>query len=209
MVDVDMDNVFAESSSHSIILRQLYGHRSCLLHVYLRKSTQGVLSENNVTHASRYISRSLCCRIIRSTFGLHEIDGLSSAELHYIGRYANVLLINFQSSLIIMHFSAQISATGWALFLPSVSTSVYFHRNVPIDDMGVDSKEEEKVALARAHQTGCKFAFQLLWSQCRRSYSNYTVQLWSVWYAVAMCGYLQVIAYIQVLWREIDSSPEV
>lgn len=75
--------------------------------------------------------------------------------------------------------------------------------------MGIDGNEAEKIALAREQKSGCKLAFQLLWSQIRRSYSNSTVQLWSVWYAVAMCGYLQVIAYIQVLWNKIDSDQEV
>lgn len=106
-----------------------------------------------------------------------------------------------------MPFSAQISATGWALFLPSVNTSVYFHRKIPVHDKPIvmDGNEAEKVALAREHKAGCN----LLWSQIRRSYSNSTVQLWSVWYAVAMCGYLQVIAYIQVLWNKIDSDQVV
>lgn len=53
------------------------------------------------------------------------------------------------------------------------------------------------------------FAFQILWFQCKRAYTNTNVQIWSIWYAVGMCGYLQVICYIQVLWGNIDSEQKV
>lgn len=73
-----------------------------------------------------------------------------------------------------MQFSAQTTATGWALFLPSVNTSMYFHRKIPVHDklMGIDGNEAEKVAQAQERKAGCRLAFQLLWSQIRRSYSN-------------------------------------
>lgn len=53
------------------------------------------------------------------------------------------------------------------------------------------------------------FAFKLLWFQCKQAYTNTNVQIWSIWYAVGLCGYLQVICYIQVLWTNIDDKQEV
>lgn len=113
--------------------------------------------------------------------------------------------------------AAQACATGWALFLPTVRTSVYFHRPKEVATTVVKS---EKLMLAvnddndddddaRTRQERFAAAFRILWRQFRTSYTNRTVQLWSVWYAIGMCGYLQVIAYIQVLWTTIDSGPEV
>jgi len=41
------------------------------------------------------------------------------------------------------------------------------------------------------------------------AYTNPYVIQWSIWYAVALCGYLQVISYIQTLWKGIDENPVV
>lgn len=112
-------------------------------------------------------------------------------------------------------FGAQIAATVWAICLPSVKSSLYFHRNnnsdansnANSDDMmndnaGVKEQTEKK-------ENRCRHAFRLLWTHFRCAYSNVNILVWSLWYAVAMCGYLQVISYIQVLWTEIDNSQEV
>lgn len=54
-----------------------------------------------------------------------------------------------------------------------------------------------------------QFGFVLLWLQFKKAYTNSNVQIWSIWYAVGMCGYLQVVSYIQVLWKTIDDSQVV
>lgn len=103
-------------------------------------------------------------------------------------------------------FGAQIASTVWAVCLPNVQTSLYFHRNVESDD---DLMNENAGAKKEIRKNRCSHAFRLLWSQFRSAYTNVNILLWSLWYAVAMCGYLQVISYIQVLWTEIDNSQEV
>lgn len=52
-------------------------------------------------------------------------------------------------------------------------------------------------------------AFKLLFSHCITAYSNKRVLVWSLWYAFALGGYLQVISYIQGLWSSIDDTREV
>lgn len=44
-------------------------------------------------------------------------------------------------------------------------------------------------------------AYALLWKHFVQAYTNYRVAKWSVWWALATCGYLQVINYIQLLWQ--------
>lgn len=139
---------------------------------------------------------------------------------------------------------AQIAATLWAIGLPSVPTSVYFHRgrNVAGDavQMVSDSITDEPpqqqqlppkdvhtveravpppdadnntVVAVVNRRDGVSIsehderAFRLLWSQFCRAYSNRDVLIWSVWYAVGMCGFLQGISYVQVLWVAIDPAP--
>lgn len=118
----------------------------------------------------------------------------------------------------ILTLAAQIGATIWSLLLPSVGTSLYFHKRVPdetdamiaadcphidtvasIDDDRHRLCGQDKFAAA-VRQFGLHF---------KSSYTNYNVIIWSVWYAVAMCGYLQIISYIQVLWTNVENKHEV
>lgn len=49
-------------------------------------------------------------------------------------------------------------------------------------------------------------AFVLIWVHFKSSFTNLTVLQWSIWYALAMAGYIQVLAYIQFLWSNVDPS---
>ncbi|XP_026482359.1 thiamine transporter 1-like [Ctenocephalides felis] len=86
---------------------------------------------------------------------------------------------------------AQILATIWALFLPSVSKSLYFHRDA-------------------THQKSNKYAraFKILWHHFLSAYTNWHVIQWSLWYSLAMCGFIQVQSYIQILWALIEPDAE-
>lgn len=103
-------------------------------------------------------------------------------------------------------FGAQIASTVWAICLPNVKSSLYFHRHTnSADDLMNDSAGAKKDIQKNRFQ----HAFRLLWTQFRCAYTNVNILVWSLWYAAAMCGYLQVISYIQVLWTAIDNSQEV
>lgn len=52
-------------------------------------------------------------------------------------------------------------------------------------------------------------AFKLIWVHFKTSYSKKTVILWSCYYAIALCLFNQIAAYIQVLWISIDDTQEV
>ncbi|XP_011700298.1 PREDICTED: thiamine transporter 2-like isoform X2 [Wasmannia auropunctata] len=102
-------------------------------------------------------------------------------------------LLNYHQ-LNFITLSANIFATVWALFLPSVSQSMYFHRN------GISDEEQRKV-LGGPLLRKIRNAYALLWKHFVQAYTNYRVAKWSVWWALATCGYLQIINYIQLLWR--------
>jgi solute carrier family 19 (thiamine transporter), member 2/3 len=78
----------------------------------------------------------------------------------------------------------------WAFFIPSVERSLYFHQ-----------KENEIHHQNRFHQ-----AFQLIREHFINSFKNHTVIIWSIYYAITVCFYNQIIAYIQVLWITIDDT---
>lgn len=90
-------------------------------------------------------------------------------------------------------FGAMIAATVWCIFLPPVKRSIYFH-------------QEPSVKLSMAQKT--RSAFKLMWDHFKDGYSNkYTVK-WSVWWALATGGFIQVQVYMQPLWTVIVDDPD-
>lgn len=89
-------------------------------------------------------------------------------------------------------------ALVWAFFIPSVETSVYFNRDAN------DGKLPETFTKNRITD-----AFYLIWIHFKTSYKHKTVVLWSFYYAITLCFYVQITSYIQVLWISIDDTQEV
>ncbi|XP_046669329.1 folate transporter 1-like isoform X2 [Homalodisca vitripennis] len=98
-----------------------------------------------------------------------------------------------------------LSASVWAMMLPSVKQSVYFHQNTvtqssvdlnePIDATDSMCRTETRVPLS--------YAAQHLWSDFTAAFTNAYVVKWAVWWALSTCGYWQVLYYIQLLWQTI------
>uniref|UniRef100_A0A182PKN9 Uncharacterized protein n=1 Tax=Anopheles epiroticus TaxID=199890 RepID=A0A182PKN9_9DIPT len=152
------------------------------------------------------------------------------------------LLVYFEAmdyrQLNYLSLAAQISATLWALFLPSVPTSMYFHRQTLSDQLSEPSttghsngpnRQENMVEIldddrsdasskrpipstvspyrsSAPFRSRLKAAFVLLWTHFRTSFTNRNVLQWSVWYGLAMAGYIQILAYVQALWSSIDET---
>lgn len=127
---------------------------------------------------------------------LVELDWMDYRDLNYIS------------------LAAQILATIWAMSLPGVKTSLYFHRNRQTETSnlvvesgnsaghgnGGDVVEKEAAANSKIG------AGALLWSHFRNSYRKRKVREWSLWYAMGMCGYLQIVTYVQVIWNAIKED---
>lgn len=75
---------------------------------------------------------------------------------------------------------------------------MYFNRDMS------DGKVTEIVS----HNGRISNAFHLIWIHFKTSYQNKTVILWSIYYAIALCFYVQITVYIQVLWIAIDDTQE-
>ncbi|XP_065076296.1 thiamine transporter 1-like [Ochlerotatus camptorhynchus] len=54
----------------------------------------------------------------------------------------------------------------------------------------------------------CHRAGQLIWTHFTLAYSNLTIVQWSLWWSLAMAGFIQVQVYVQLLWQEIDQDQE-
>ncbi len=118
------------------------------------------------------------------------------------------------------------AATIVSLFLPSVSQSIYFHRrkkDIPPSASVETIVDKDTDVLATALSTSItestpaeteedegspsfKSVYRLLWFDFTSAYSTAYTLKWSLWWAFAMCGYFQVLNYIQPLWEEISPS---
>lgn len=85
-----------------------------------------------------------------------------------------------------------IFGTIWAVFLPKVQQSIYFHR-----------MEEESLQLTSSKY---KTAFSLMKRHFFESFSNKYVLKWSIWWALTTGGFIQVQVYMQPLWAVINKS---
>lgn len=109
-------------------------------------------------------------------------SALSAQLLVYYG-------VSDYRQLNLLTFIFQIIAAIWSIFfIPSVKTSIYFHRNEMEDN-------HKKLN-----------AFKLIWLHFMTSYQNETVVLWSAFYTISFCLYFQITAYVQVLWLTIDDN---
>lgn len=114
-------------------------------------------------------------------------------------------------------FLAQVVSLVVAIVLPSVAVSIYmwsYEGAEPVengtnvitaDDAGGkmnlkpnEEKVESKFSWTRART--------LLWQHFIQAYSNKTVLVWSIWWSLAMGGFLQIQSYVQVLWLDIDQT---
>ncbi|XP_017857956.1 PREDICTED: thiamine transporter 2 [Drosophila arizonae] len=123
------------------------------------------------------------------------------------GVIAQLLVSTDSMSFRGLHFislSTQVISLVISVLLPSVPRSLYFYSTK------THHSEAKAVVLVTTDETAPKFSLsnagRLLWYHLASSYTNPVVLLWSVWWALAICGQIQVISYIQFLWKEL--APE-
>lgn len=90
-----------------------------------------------------------------------------------------------------------------ALALPAVKYSVYFYS--PSSEAGISTIQSEALETPKP-KFSMQRAVKLLWKHLIDSYTNRNVVEWSLWWSLAMGGYLLVLNYIQVLWLEIETE---
>ncbi|XP_052897588.1 thiamine transporter 2-like [Anopheles moucheti] len=68
-----------------------------------------------------------------------------------------------------------------------------------------DTRTETATTLPKAHFSASR-AVRLLWKHFISAYRQLPVVQWSLWWALAMAGFIQVQVYVQLLWHEIDQQ---
>ncbi|KAI1893817.1 hypothetical protein AGOR_G00127580 [Albula goreensis] len=139
--------------------------------------------------------------------------------------YTNILVMTLVLTSIAMVMS---------FFLPMPQRSMFFHHRhgkeeepatspADMQPKGPEEKEtgdhnslgggEESAQVGRGRvqvpsRGGARGSIQVirqLWRECLQCYS-WPVLCWSVWWALATCGYNQTVNYVQVLWEHVEPS---
>ncbi|KAF4521486.1 hypothetical protein B566_EDAN001783 [Ephemera danica] len=116
---------------------------------------------------------------------------------------------------------AMFVATAWAFLLPPVQSSLYFHRSEGNAISNTLENQENSLSLnenateftlddhiPKTWRSMAKNAFRLMTRDLLVSYSHKSVIKWSLWWALATCGYYQVLFYTQLLWEDIIANSE-
>ncbi|VVC43599.1 Reduced folate carrier,Major facilitator superfamily domain [Cinara cedri] len=103
--------------------------------------------------------------------------------------------------------------TIWALFLPKVNYSLYFHRNkdpklnnyVEHQSSGIDiTGNTSNIVYATSKVTTIGDVIKIILNDFKSAYSNIYVVKQSFWWIMAVTGYIIVATYIQVLWENVN-----
>nr|CAD7573188.1 unnamed protein product [Timema californicum] len=110
-------------------------------------------------------------------------------------------------------------ATLWAVLLPPAKENIYFQRISQSNEGSSEAKHRvqqqsnvEMVAGTQALSSDmntmtycqkCSKIYTLLWKDFVAAFTNWYVVKWSIWWALATCGYLQVTTYVQLLYETI------
>lgn len=93
-----------------------------------------------------------------------------------------------------------------SFFLPGVEKSIYFYRNINTEAPSSISTGDEKGGsnsvggleslsyAQRVHR-----AYGMLWFDFKKAYSNAHVVKWSVWWAIASAGFVQVFSTFKLI----------
>ncbi|XP_004521825.1 thiamine transporter 1 [Ceratitis capitata] len=128
-------------------------------------------------------------------------------------------------------FGSQIISLCIALLLPPVRKSLYFYTDSGSELLDVTAKNNAEdqnvqtevpptkgtISVSTSVSNGISTmsprfswtrAYELLINHIVSAYTNRTVIRWSFWWALATCGQVQVICYVQFLWKDIEPSNE-
>uniref|UniRef100_A0AAV2J562 Solute carrier family 19 member 3a n=1 Tax=Knipowitschia caucasica TaxID=637954 RepID=A0AAV2J562_KNICA len=123
-------------------------------------------------------------------------------------------LMSFQNILLMTMVLSALAMLS-SLLLPMPKNSFFFHhKKPPAEDDSSDSKdtgiksgggdeEEEENSWRRK---SLPKVLCLLGKDLKECYSSRSLLCWSVWWAMATCGYNQTVNYVQVLWEHVEPS---
>uniref|UniRef100_A0A3Q2Q746 Solute carrier family 19 member 3 n=1 Tax=Fundulus heteroclitus TaxID=8078 RepID=A0A3Q2Q746_FUNHE len=90
--------------------------------------------------------------------------------------------------------------------LPMPQSSMFFHRKRFGQRASKEGGKRRRDGSKDEEKESCSQVVVQLWRDFRRCYSSRQLLYWSVWWAMATCGYNQTVNYVQVLWEHVQPS---
>jgi len=110
---------------------------------------------------------------------------------------AQILIDNHIATVSHLNYLTLVGATisiFWALGLPSIKNSLYFHQS---------SEHTHIREITDVNVSIPKSVCQRLWLDFITAFTNRYVLQWSIWWALGTCFYYQFMSYAQSLWQQI------
>lgn len=126
------------------------------------------------------------------------------AQLLYSYNFLDIRELNYIS------LGSQAVSLAVAVCLPSVGISIYmwsYDDDRPNDSSTIQAESIHKISSLKPKFSWSR-ARTLLWQHFLQAYSDSTVLIWSIWWSLAMAGFLQIQSYVQLLWLDIDPHQE-
>lgn len=82
------------------------------------------------------------------------------------------------------------------------------HRNnfKQLYEKGEQDTSDSNIQPTLTENKGCREGFLFIWKEMKEIYTSRVVLVWSIWWAIASCGNLQVLNYVQNLWAIISTT---
>uniref|UniRef100_A0A3B4F8I0 Solute carrier family 19 member 3a n=1 Tax=Pundamilia nyererei TaxID=303518 RepID=A0A3B4F8I0_9CICH len=146
-----------------------------------------------------------------------------------VGSVLGQLLVSFDlmsyNNILVFTLVLTAIALLTSFFLPMPQKSMFFHQrrgrqtaaeqsntiNASLENGGGEMEsgegepDAEKLEESIVTQS-CGQVLLQLWRDFRHCYSSRQLLYWSVWWAMATCGYNQTVNYVQVLWEHVQPS---
>ncbi|KAL6116309.1 slc19a3 [Pungitius sinensis] len=123
-----------------------------------------------------------------------------------VGSVLGQLLLSLElmsfNGILVLTLALTAAALLASCLLPMPRRSMFFHRGAAAEGKGPQAEGLEEPGGGRR----CSQTLLQLWRDFRQCYSSRRLLYWSVWWAMATCGYNQTTNYVQVLWEHVQPS---
>ncbi|XP_067851182.1 thiamine transporter 2-like [Heptranchias perlo] len=180
----------------------------------------------SVVSSEHYQKVTSYCRSV--TLVAYTLGSVLGQVLVSVGNVSYFYLIVISLASVSVAFLSSIA-------LPMPKRSMFFHRKEEVDNIQVSPSTDDVksrseninpqnnldttfsqspvmldgdvngLVKATEHKGAIMILLQL-WSDFKECYSSPQIFYWSIWWALATCGYNQIVNYIQVLWDHVEPS---
>uniref|UniRef100_A0A8C4DEK3 Solute carrier family 19 member 3a n=1 Tax=Dicentrarchus labrax TaxID=13489 RepID=A0A8C4DEK3_DICLA len=164
----------------------------------------GVVTASEVAYFSYIYSVVDVKRYRKATSYCRSIQLLG----YTVGSVLGQLLVSFNlmsyNNILVFTLVLTAIALLTSCLLPMPQQSMFFHRRHTGQKTATEGTKRHSSESVGADN--CSKVLLQVWRDFRQCYASRQLLYWSVWWAMATCGYNQTVNYVQVLWEHAQPS---